>query len=164
MADISISQQAPNLELIAPMLTQAGVMLLITLWLAWARVGSVVRGKVDLNDVVKNGWQGWIKNAGDNYSNNYEAPILFFILSFIFLALEFATHVSVISKSIVVLAWIFVVSRILHAIVHLSFNHILTRFLLFLSGIICLIILLFMAFGIFQNIVEYPNILRDWTA
>jgi hypothetical protein len=163
MADTSIIQQAPNLELIAPMLAQAGVMLLITLWLAWARVGSVVRGKVDLKDVTKNGWQGWIKNAGDNYSNNYEAPVLFFILSFIFLVLEFATHVNMISKSIVVVAWVFVISRILHAIVHLSFNHILTRFLLFLSGIICLIILLFMAIGIFQNILEYPNILRDWT-
>ena len=163
MADASIVQQAPNLDLIAPMLTQASVMLLITLWLAWARVGSVVRGKVDLKDVAKNGWQGWIKNAGDNYSNNYEAPILFFVLSFVFLTLEFATHVSVVGSPIIIVAWVFVISRILHAIVHLSFNHILLRFLLFLVGVTCLIAMLFMVIGVFQNIAEYPNILRDWT-
>jgi len=45
MADTSIINQAPSLDIIAPMLVQVALMLLITLWLAWARVGSVVRGK-----------------------------------------------------------------------------------------------------------------------
>jgi len=163
MADTSIINQAPSLDIIAPMLVQVALMLLITLWLAWARVGSVVRGKVDMIDVAENGWQGWIKNAGDNYSNNYEAPILFFVLCFIFLILEISTHVNVIGTTTVIVAWFFVVIRILHAIVHLSFNHILIRFSLFFVGIICLIIMFLMALAVFQNITEYPNMLRSWS-
>jgi hypothetical protein len=162
MADTSVIQQTPSLSIIAPMLVQASLMLLITLWLAWARVGSVTRGKVLMKDVAKNGWQGWIKNAGDNYSNNYEAPILFFILCFVFLILEISTHVNVIGSFTITVAWVFVVSRALHAVVHLSFNHILTRFLIFFVGIMCLIIMTFMAWEVYQNIAEYPNILRNW--
>lgn len=117
-----------NIEIFKPLIVQAGLMILTAFWLVWARVGSVARGKVDMKDVAKTGWQGWIKNAGDNYSNQYEMPILFFVVCFVL----FLT--SSVSPLLIKLAWAFVAFRILHAAVHLTFNHILLRFFLFFSG------------------------------
>ncbi len=115
-------------DIFKPAIIQAGVMIAITFWLAWARIGSLVRGKVSRKDVAKNGWQGWIKNAGDNYSNQFELPILFFVICIFF----FLT--GQVTQMVVYLAWAFVALRILHALVHLSVNIVLLRFLLFFIG------------------------------
>jgi hypothetical protein len=121
-----------NSPLLMPMLVQIGLMLVIAFWLVWARVGSVVRGKVDIKDVAKDGWQGWIKNAGDNYSNQYEMPTLFFAICLIFLV----THS--VSPIIVTLAWAFAGFRILHALIHVTYNNINHRFLMFLLSALVL--------------------------
>jgi len=115
-----------------PMVVQAGTMILVAFWLVWARVGSVVRGKVDMKDVAKHGWQGWIKNAGDNFSNQYELPVLFFALCFILFLTNSVTPLAM------GLAWFFAISRIVHALIHLTFNNISIRFLVFFTGAIAL--------------------------
>jgi len=112
------------------MTVQAGLMIAVAFWLAWARVGSVVRGKVDMKDVEEHGWQGWMKNAGDNFNNQYELPLLFFALCFILFLSNSVTPL------VMGLAWFFVISRILHAGVHLSFNLIPVRFLIFFLGVL----------------------------
>ena len=122
-----------------PMILQAGLMVLVAFWLVWARVGSVVLGKIDMKDVLKNGYKGWIKQAGDNFSNQYELPILFFVLCFILFLTNSVTQLAV------GLAWFFAVSRIFHALIHLSFNNISIRFLVFFSGAIAVVGLFILA-------------------
>jgi len=115
-----------------PMVLQAGLMVIVGFWLIWARVGSVARGKVDMKDVAKHGWQGWMKQAGDSYSNQYELPVLFFALCLILFLTNSVTSLAV------TLAWVFAVSRIVHALIHLTFNHIMTRFSVFFIGVLSL--------------------------
>ena len=115
-----------------PMTVQTGLMVCVGFWLVWARVGSVARGKVDMKDVVKNGWQGWIKQAGDSYGNQFELPVLFFALCLIL----FLTNS--VSPPAVMIAWAFAISRVAHALIHLSFNHIMTRFSVFFIGVLSL--------------------------
>jgi len=122
-----------------PMAIQAGLIILVGLWLVWARVGSVLRGKVNMKDVAENGWQGWIKQAGDNFDNQHQVPLLFFVTCFILYLTNSVTAFAI------GLAWFFVISRVAHALVHLTFNHIFTRFLIFFSGIITLAILIITA-------------------
>ena len=155
MADSTTTQELVELQLMAPMLIQVGLMLLITFWLAWARVGSVARKKVDMRDVSKHGWQGWIKQAGDNYSNQYEAPLLFFILCILMTLIDISSRINSIDTLFITTAWVFVVSRFAHAIIHLSFNHILTRFLVFLIGVLCLAIMFVLVTHSFLNLKEY---------
>ncbi len=128
-------------EIFKPMAVQAGLMIAVTYWLAWARIGSLVRGKVTRNEVARNGWQGWIKNAGDNYSNQFEMPLLFFVVCTLLYLSQSVT------PFVVLLAWAFVVLRIVHALVHLSVNIILLRFLVFFSGGIVLTILYIILVG-----------------
>ena len=150
-----------EMPLIAPMLVQAGLTLLVSFWLVWARVGSVARGKVDMRDVAKNGWKGWIKQAGDNYANQFEAPILFFVLCIIMTFIDLSTRVHSIGPVFRMVAWAFVFSRVVHAIVHLSFNHILIRFLVFFVGVLCLLAMFMLTVDTFLNLKEY-DIYRDF--
>ena len=115
-----------------PMILQAALMVCVGYWLIWARVGSVARKKVDMKSVAQNGWQGWMKQAGDNFSNQHELPLLFFALCIILFLTNSVTHLAL------TLAWIFVISRIIHAFIHLSFNHIMTRFMVFFIGVLSL--------------------------
>ena len=118
-----------QVEIFKPLIAQAAMMVLIAFWLVWARVGSMVRGKVKREDIAKSGWpQGWIKNAGDNYSNQYELPLLFFALCFVLYLTNSVTPL------VMGLAWFFFASRVLHALIHLSKNVINARFLVFLLG------------------------------
>lgn len=127
--------------ILLPLLAQAGLMIAITFWLAWARIGSLIRGKVKIADVRKNGWPSWIKNAGDNYTNQYEAPVLFMILCIVLMLMNQFNPIYVMPAGIVVLAWTFVGLRVLHALIHLSYNNILHRFLVFFTSMIVLTIM-----------------------
>ncbi|WP_017930495.1 MAPEG family protein [Robiginitomaculum antarcticum] len=122
-----------TLDIFKPVFVQAIMMMLIACWLVWARVGSAVRGKVDMRDVVKNGWpRGWIKNSGDNFDNQYQVPLLFIAVCIIAFVTAQADH------NLVLLAWAFVALRIVHAAIHLTFNHILMRFSAFLASTLIL--------------------------
>lgn len=127
-----------QIEILTPVVAQMILMILIAFWLVWARVGSIARGKVTMKDVSRDGWQGWIKNAGDNYSNQFELPVLFYAACF---TLYFTNSVS---DHAVHLAWAFVILRIIHAGVHLTFNHIMTRFVVFFLGAIALMALVWL--------------------
>lgn len=132
------------IDIFKPVIVQAGLMIVILFWLAWARVGSILRGKVDMKDVAVNGWPGWIKNAGDNFGNQCELPVLFFVICIVLYLTNSVTPLTL------GLAWFFVISRIIHAGIHLTFNHILTRFLVFFVGALSLTALVILtAKGVF---------------
>ena len=59
------------------------------------------------------------------FNNLFEVPVLFYIVSVLFIVLGMET------PSSIVIAYLFLFLRILHAIVHLTYNHILHRALLF---------------------------------
>ena len=128
-------------SLIFPILAQAGLILCLGLWLVWARMGSVARGKVSIKDVRKKGeWPaGWIRNAADNFNHQFELPILFFVLCFALI------HLDVVSDVANFFAWLFVASRIVHSLIQLSVNHIPTRFIIFILGVVCTIALFIVA-------------------
>ncbi len=131
-------------DIFKPLIVQAGLMILIAFWLVWARVGSVIRGKVDMKDVAKNGWPHWIEMAGNNFKNQYELPLLFFVVCIVLFLTNSVTPL------ILGLAWFFVFTRIVHTLIHLTFNHIFTRFLVFFSGALSLTALVILtAKGIF---------------
>ena len=103
-------------------------------------MGSVLRGRITLESVIEAGeWpKGWVRNAGDNFNHQFEAPMFFFAVGLILIQL------GVDSALAVGLAWFFVATRVAHGFVQLTFNHIPTRFFLFLAGFVavgCLVII-----------------------
>ena len=80
--------------------------------------------------------------GGKNYSNQFEVPMLFLVVSSLVLVLN-QTGIT-----FVILAWVFVISRVVHALIHLTYNHILHRMLAFQVGVFSMLgmwVLLFIA-------------------
>jgi hypothetical protein len=75
-----------------------------------------------------------------NYSNLFELPVLFFTVSILYF------YFDLISVFSVVMAWLFVVSRVVHSIIHLSSNNILHRYKVFFLGTIFVVSLWFNLF------------------
>tara|TARA_R110000772_G_scaffold47928_11_gene109367 strand:- start:951 stop:1355 length:405 start_codon:yes stop_codon:yes gene_type:complete len=69
------------------------------------------------------------------YNNQFELPVLFYVVSVLYLFLMPNDLVGL------VLAWLFVFSRYIHAFIHLNYNHIIHRMLAFLFGFVCVMLM-----------------------
>ena len=69
-----------------------------------------------------------------SFSNQFELPVLFYVLTI----LEYVTHLA--GVAFVVLAWIFVIFRILHAYIHVTNNRINLRGPFYGVGAIALLV------------------------
>ena len=67
-------------------------------------------------------------SASDNFANLFELPVLFYTA--ILLTLMLMVQDSI----LVILAWAFVASRYLHSFIHVTYNHVMHRFSVFLFG------------------------------
>jgi len=75
--------------------------------------------------------------AADNYLNQLETPILFYLAIVIALMLMLQDYV------IIALAWIFVGLRYIHSIIHITYNRVLHRFGVFVFSSLVLFALWF---------------------
>jgi hypothetical protein len=80
-------------------------------------------------------WSDDTAQVGNSFSNQFELPVLFYILTI----LEWVTrHAGVL---FVTLAWVFVVFRLLHAYIHVTSNNLRQRGALFAVSAIVLMIM-----------------------
>ena len=70
----------------------------------------------------------WVERTGDNYNHLFEQPVAFYVVT---LAIALINSVDPLMMQ---LAWAFVILRIIHSLVQLTFNLVLVRFMLFLIG------------------------------
>jgi hypothetical protein len=84
--------------------------------------------------------------AADNFRNLFELPVLFY------LALVVADRLDRIDAVSVGLAWLFVILRIAHSLIHVTYNKVMHRFLAYLSGGFALWTLwIYIAIGLFAR-------------
>ncbi len=94
------------------------------------RAGGLVREEVVMGDT---GWPPIVRQASNCFRNQFELPVLFYVLVVLALLTRQA------SDLFLVLAWLFVISRIVHAIVHTTHNHVGWRFGAFAFGALVLL-------------------------
>jgi hypothetical protein len=111
----------------------------VTLNVAKAR--ALRRGEVDLarRGLHDDAWPDSVNKINNNIRNQFEVPVLFYVLSFMLLALNAVTWLALAA------ACLFAASRIVHAYVHIGPNHVPTRRRIFVFGCVMLIALAFMA-------------------
>lgn len=73
--------------------------------------------------------------AADNFRNLFEAPVLFYALAAVALA------VSYVPPWLVHGAWLFVVLRLVHSLIHCTYNRVAHRFAVFLFSFVLLAVL-----------------------
>lgn len=80
--------------------------------------------------------------AADNFRNLFELPVLFYA------AVMIAQITGKTGDLVLGLAWAFVATRVVHSIIHCTYNRVVHRFAVYLIGAVCLLSLwLVLAFG-----------------
>ena len=122
--------------LIAAILAQGALALGLLWYLGTIRIPMVLKGEVRIDDIAleRTGWPRREWQASNAVDNQFQLPVLFYVgagLALYFGPTLFET----------VLAWLFVVSRYAHAVVHITDNHVIRRFTAYLIGLVLLCLL-----------------------
>lgn len=117
------------------------VMILLTfalaIWMGLVRNRAISAGELKIKDIAltKEVWPDRAKQIGNSYHNQYELPLLFYVL----VALALITRKA--DLIFVVMSWVFVLSRLLHAYVHTTSNRVPRRFFAYLIGLATLFLM-----------------------
>jgi hypothetical protein len=133
-------------RLIFPVLAHMLWTLLVILALGRARVRALRTRKTTLQDIAlsADAWPDDVKKLGNNASNQFETPVLFYGLAVI------ATLIGATGWIMVALAWAFVATRIGHTLVHAGANDVRLRFQIYVVGLAAI---LGMWFGVLAKLI-----------
>ncbi|MBG1232165.1 MAPEG family protein [Aestuariivirga litoralis] len=100
-----------------------------------ARVNSVQSRETRLKNIAldPSGWPPQIRKLGNNFDNQFDMPMMWYALS----GLVVAT--ARLDTALVVLAWAFLVARVIHALIHTGSNNIPRRMFAYLGGFAALL-------------------------
>ncbi|HSI42185.1 MAG TPA: MAPEG family protein [Xanthobacteraceae bacterium] len=94
--------------------------------------GNALNGDPTIDDSA---WPAAVRQAGNNFRNQFEMPVLFYVLVVLALATRKADLV------FVILSWVFVLSRLFHTVVHVTSNDIKLRFPAYAVGVAVLAVM-----------------------
>lgn len=117
-----------------PVFAQIFMTFLLGVMTSAARVREVRSGRIHPSEIALDSskWPDHARKLGNCFSNQFEIPVIFYVLCLIALQTRMADSASV------VLAWGFVISRFVHAYIHATGNRVTRRGLAFLVGAIFL--------------------------
>ncbi|HWI12370.1 MAG TPA: MAPEG family protein, partial [Burkholderiaceae bacterium] len=115
-----------------PVFVQVGLTLALLLAMASARTRALTARETSLKDIAlgQPNWPTRVTQFSNCYANQFEIPLLFYILIAIALPLRHADLV------IVLLSWVFVVTRFAHAGIFVTSNDVRTRSLAWFAGVL----------------------------
>jgi hypothetical protein len=117
-----------------PLFVQVALTFAVLFWMARSRVRAVKHKQVKMVDVALGqlNWPAKVQQISNNYHSQLQLPVLFYVLT----ALAIVTHKA--DVLFVVLAWLFVASRLVHSYIHTSTNYVPQRFRAFAAGVFVL--------------------------
>lgn len=116
--------------ILLPLFVQVGLIYFIGLQLAKLRWSVVLRGEVRWQDIAlrERVWPGREEQLSNSFQNQFEIPVLFYVLVVLAIITKKADLVFVIME------WLFVTTRIAHAYVHTTSNYVPLRGPFFILG------------------------------
>ena len=123
--------------ILLPVFVQVALTIALLLWMASARRASLTRGETKIRDTAlgQPGWPAKPTQISNCYDSQFQIPLLFYVL----VVLAWITKQA--DLLFVVMAWIFVLSRLAHAYIHTTSNHVPTRFRAFAFGMLVLLLM-----------------------
>jgi hypothetical protein len=117
-----------------PVFVLVGLTFALLLWMAGERRRALVGGEAKVRDVVL-GQPNWPRRAtqiANCFSNQFELPLLLYILIALAMPLRHA------DLFIVLMSWVFVVTRFVHAGIFVTSNDLNRRSLAWFAGVLVL--------------------------
>ncbi len=110
------------------------VLLLMT---GYARFGDLRERRLRIADIAlgQNAWPDRTMQISNAFNNQFQIPILFYLL------VGFVLLTGKQDYFFIVAQWLFVISRIGHAYIHVTSNHVQQRFSFYLVGAVILMLM-----------------------
>ncbi|SDM43946.1 MAPEG family protein [Maricaulis salignorans] len=124
-----------NYALLYPVFVQVALTFALVFTMGAMRYGAIASGKVKPGDIAL-GQQAWpvrVQQVSNAYENQLASPVLFYA------GIAFALIASSTSVLLVVIAWAYVGLRLLHALIHVTSNHLRSRFMAFATSLLVLL-------------------------
>ena len=101
-----------------PLFVEVALTFVLLYWMAYQRTSALNAGEINARDVDlrQPNWPPRMAQVANAFQNQLELPVLFYVLTVLSLMTRHADLL------FVVLAWIFVVCRLLHAYIHVTSN------------------------------------------
>ncbi|MDH7794883.1 MULTISPECIES: MAPEG family protein [unclassified Beijerinckia] len=122
--------------ILLPVFVYVALILILLLELGRRRAGAVRTRQVGKDAALReNAWPDDVTQVSNAFRNQFEVPVLFLAL------VAFAMFTRKADFLFVVLSWVFVISRYLHAFVHITFNAVAWRFSAYFIGVLVLVVM-----------------------
>jgi len=120
-----------------PLFVQVALTFALLFWMALVRTGSIRRGETKIRDIAlgQSAWPDRPQQISNCYDSQFQIPLLFYVL----VILAWITRQA--DLIFVVMAWIFVLARLVHAYIHTTSNHVPTRFRVFAASVLVLLVM-----------------------
>jgi len=132
-----------------PILAMVALTLAVWLRMFFSRVGEMKRERIRMQDVALSAQSAARfadTRAADNFRNLFELPVLFYLATVV------AVDTAQVTVATLVLAWAFVVLRILHSAIQCSYNRVMHRFrAYFVSGVALWSLWIVLAIGLLRG-------------
>ena len=125
--------QAVLLPLFVQVLLTFGLMY----WMAYARTGAVRSKQTRMADIALGqlNWPPRVQQISNCYASQFQLPVLFYLLTVLVIVTRHADIV------FVVMAWLFVFTRLVHVYIHTGSNYVPHRFNAFAVGSLILLMM-----------------------
>ncbi len=120
-----------------PVLAQILIPLVVLILNGKRKAGDVKSGDFDRDKAAMDNeaWSELTILTSRNLANQFQFPVVFYVLCLVLASLN------AVSTAVLVVAWLFVVARYIHAYVHVTTNYVPTRFRAFIFSIVLLMVL-----------------------
>lgn len=131
-----------------PVLIQLTIVIAGFMLLGLRKAKALKTGGVDMRKTAldNDAWPDDVLKVSNNIRNQFQVPVLFYVLCFMFYSLDAVT------TTVLWLAWAFVISRVIHAYIHMSSNYVPARFRVFTIGFVIMVLMLITAVKTLINI------------
>ena len=118
-----------------PVLGQIFLTLIAYIVLLRRKATAVKQGSVDRQKTALDNrqWPESVVKASNNIANQFETPVLFYVLCILSYLIQAVT------EWLVIIAWIYVASRYVHSYVHMTSNYVPYRMKIFALGVLILL-------------------------
>jgi hypothetical protein len=117
-----------------PVFVLVGLTFTLLLWMAGARRQALVGGETKIRDIAlgQSNWPDRATQVGNCFANQFELPLLFYIL------IALALPLRRVDLFLVLMSWVFVVTRFAHAGIFVTSNDLNRRSLAWFAGVLVL--------------------------
>jgi len=124
-------------SILLPVFVQVALTFVLLMRLGSGRLRTLSAGNTKVRDIAlgESNWPADVTQVGNCFNNQFQLPMLFYVLVVLALFLHKADLL------FVIMSWIFVISRVVHAGVHITSNNVNQRFAAYTVGMVVLLLM-----------------------